>query len=577
MTPIFIDFESYYDRDYTLSKMPTMQYVRDPRWQCEGAAVCIPGAVPPTWYDEPAMRELFDRLPWDRLALVAHNARFDYVVLSHHYGHRPAQVQCTKDTAQYAVSQGWLDPNQTTGVKALAPRYGLEKGDTAQALEAGGQALADYALTDLLVSMRIYEEFWPRVPALERGLIDLHARMAAEPFLRLDTGRLDTLTGDVPPWQAQLRSKEAFAQALRTLGVEPQTKTSPTTGKPDYAFAKKDPFMRSLHVHPDPRVRQLVALREEASSSIERTRAARMLEVGSPFPVPLTYYGAHTGRASGADKLNLQNLGQKSPLRKAIQAPPGHKLVICDSAQAEVRVLAWLAGAKALLHTLIEYDAGRGPDPYIAFASEVMTGKPYDQVSREERRQAKPPVLAAGFGQSAPGLVAYAESFGIPLDAATAHRAVQGYRQRYPEIVAYWDRIYQSALRDGENQLPSGRKLVYPDIERVGMRVTYQRAQVFSKKRKAVRDKVNFWHGLATENAVQAAARDVVMWQTLQLARRWRVVLSVHDEVVLCVPERLAEDARHDAEQTFSLVPDWAQGLPVRGEAVISDDYGVKP
>jgi DNA polymerase I-like protein with 3'-5' exonuclease and polymerase domains len=70
------------------------------------------------------------------------------------------------------------------------------------------------------------------------------------------------------------------------------------------------------------------------------------------LPVPLNYYGAHTGRwsASKGSGLNLQNLKRGSFLRKSIMAPDGYTLVVCDLSQIEPRVLAWLADYEALLN-----------------------------------------------------------------------------------------------------------------------------------------------------------------------------------------------------------------------------------
>jgi len=567
---LFLDFETHYDNEYSLAKMPTLAYVRDARFRCLGAAVSIPNALPPTYFEPDKLQMLLDRLPWDQIAVIAHNAAFDGAVLVEHYGHKPRRWVCTQNLVRYAVAQGWLPPDQTSSVAANAPRYGLTKGDTAAAVAAGGQALADYALVDLLVCQNIYEELHDRTPALELALIDLHVRMAVDARLLLDKTLLQSLTADVPDWQAKLRSKEAFAQALTAAGVDLTNayKTSEKTGKQDYAFAKTDAFMRSLQVHPDPKVRMLTQLRLDASSSIERTRAERFLQVGEPFPVPLQYYGAHTGRSSGNDLLNLQNLGRNSPLRAALKAPDGHKLVVIDSSQIEVRVLAWLAQERELQRVFAE-----GRDPYVAFA-ERLYGIPAADVTKAQRSVAKAAVLALGYGQGALGFITYCEIFGVAVTQHEAERVVAVYRATHPRVVALWGRTFNIIARKGELPLPSGRLLTYPDRRYQGRDLMYQRHSIFSKARKGQRDEVKLWPGLAVENQVQAVARDVVLWQTAALAQDYTVIHSVHDEAVLCVPEDQAERAKRAAETAFSVVPAWAEGLLVTGEAAIADNYG---
>jgi DNA polymerase I-like protein with 3'-5' exonuclease and polymerase domains len=137
-----------------------------------------------------------------------------------------------------------------------------------------------------------------------------------------------------------------FADLLRSYGVYPPTKISPTTGKATYALAKNDELFKALLEHPDERVQAVVAARLGAKSTLEETRTERLISIAKrgKLPVPLRYYAAHTGRWGGDDKLNLQNLPRKSKLKNAITAPEGYVIIDADSAQIEARVLAWLSG-----------------------------------------------------------------------------------------------------------------------------------------------------------------------------------------------------------------------------------------
>ena len=587
---LVLDFETHYDKDYSLKKMPTAQYVRDERFQILGVAyrrASFPSSRPAWAEGHDAAVGNLNALPPD-IPVVGHNLGFDALVLMervlppHRVPKAPPFFLDTMLMARYCISQGVLPPDVGTSLAALARHFGLpEKGDTGEAVDAGGEALAEYARHDVWLTEQILHKLMPHCPAMELKLMDLHVRMATDAVLSLDAElceaeiEANTMPEDL---KKACGSNDKFAALLRKAGVEPETKTSERTGKEAFAFAKTDAFMQRLLSDKRPVVRKLAELRLQSKSNLAKNRAERFLLIGSPFPVPLLYYGAHTGRGSGQDKLNMQNLPGGGRLRRALKAPPGHKLVICDSGQIEVRVLAWLAGEHKLLDICRQADAGEGPDIYVSFSSEHLYGVSPNEVTAKMRKDAKPVVLAGGFGQGANGLMNYAQAvFGIEMEASEAQRNIDAYRQGFPAIVRHWRHVMDAVRANQQTVLPNGRKLTYPNLRYEGRELWYEKHSIFSSKYVGKRDKVKLWHGLAVENEVQATARDVVMWQTLQLAKRWRVVLSVHDEVVLCVPEDQAEQAKQEALEWFATAPPWAEGLPLIGEAVISDDYGEKP
>lgn len=575
--PLIIDFETYFDKDYSLRHMPTAQYVRDPRFRVLGAAVGYAGA-PSQYLEGPALGAYLQVIDWSQTVAVAHNAQFDGLILAERYGFRPYLWLDTMLMARYAIAQGILPPDARTGLAWFGERYGRVKGDTAQAVAAGGQELRDYALDDWHNTDDALRELFPHVPPLELRLMDLHVRMATEAAFALDAESLRPAAEASPPPEAELlRSRDVFANALRACGVEPGTKTSARTGKASFAFGKKDEFMRSLERHPDPRVRMLHELRTGGASTILQSRAQRFLDVGGPLPVPLLYYGAHTGRSSGQDSLNLQNLPRSGPLRNAIMAPEGHSLVVIDLSQIEVRVLAWLAGEQWLLDAF-----ERDDEVYIRFAVKLYGGayeerlaryKDGDKAEKATRSVAKAAVLALGFGQGPGGFLAYCEGYNTPMDLPTAERTVEVYRASHPRIVQLWRTLMTEATANKALRLPSGRLITYPGLRNEGREVVYDRHSIFSKSR-TKRDTVKLWPGLCAENVTQATARDVVMEQTAKLAQRYRVALSVHDEAVLVVPTEQAEEARQFALGVFAEAPSWALGLPVKGEAHIVQRYG---
>lgn len=504
MNRLFIDFETYYEPTgpYSLTKMPTMQYVRDDRFECLGAALAAPGLIQPGWYAGEQLAEQLQQLPWDDINLVAHNCAFDAAVLTQQFGLFPARYTCTMLQTRWVIAQGYFDPTRSTRLAEMG-----NKGDTAGAVAAGGEQLETYAMQDMADLLTLYKQLAQLpIPPMEIDLMDMHVRMAVEPVLSLNTPLLRDVANREPPAAAvQLRKQATFVAALRAYGVEPETKESPRTGKQTYAFAKGDRFMQGLAIHSDPRVRKLHELRITGGSNIDRTRARRFLDVGEPLPVPLLYYGAGTGRVSGLDKLNLQNLKRGGELRQSIVAPEGYKLVVVDSSQVEVRVLAWLAGESSLLSVFAE-----GRDPYIEFAAEVLFDKPHDDVTKEERRIAKPAILAAGFGQGRYGLMAYASGIGITLDEPTAERAVTGYRSAYARIVQHGENLLREVANTGQIVLPSGRSLTYPDMQWRGRDLVYLRHSIFSKQRKGKRDEIKLWPGFLNENCIAVNHAEVL-------------------------------------------------------------------
>ena len=560
---IFIDLETYYDQNYNLKKLPTMQYIRDPRFQLIGAAVWMPGWKEIRWWDETKCRKNLPSMPWDKGA-VAHNAMFDGAVLAHHLGITPAKWHDTMLMARYLIAQGILPPDQGTSLDAVGAPLGLNKLDMEEDMEA-------YAKQDVRIMLNAYKLFRPQIPEIELDIMDTRIKAATNPVLSLDTALLQEVANrELHPTAKQLRTQSKFVEALQKLGVEPEYKTSERTGKQTLATAKTDAFMQKLSKHPDPKVRLLHKLKTESNSNINQTRAQRFLDIGAPFPLPLLYYAAHTGRDGGQDKINPQNLPRGGELRRSIRAPEGCKLVIVDSSQIEVRVLAWLAKCKKLI-SIFEEDK----DPYVQFAADILYRKDPGAITKEERRIAKPPVLACGYGQSVNGLIQYAEGMGVQLDQKTAERAVNGYRKKYHEIPAYWGTLMAQVEKRGELILPTGRKLIYPDRFWEGRTLMYKRPQIFSKQYVGQRDKAKIWPGLLAENITQAVARDVVFEQTMQLKERgWSIVLSIHDEVILCVREEDAGRALEDALQAFRTRPKWAPDLPVDGEGDIYTTYG---
>lgn len=625
MDIVTIDFETYYDRDYSLSKMTTEAYVRDPRFEVIGVAIKV-NDHPTDWYSGSDPGRFLRSLDYRDKAILAHNTMFDGAILSWHFGIKPKLWLDTLSMARplHNIAVGG-------SLKALTAYYDLgEKGD--EVIHALGkrrldfttselQRYAAYCVNDVDLTYKLFKKMARGFPTSELMVIDQTLRMYTDPVLELDKellgqhltneiNRKVTLLEDLEiaetdeKTKAIIMSNERLAAALVSYGVKPPTKRSKATGKSTYAFSKSDKDFTKLLEHEDDRVATLIAARLGVKSTIEESRTRSLLGVADrgPLPIMLNYYGAHTGRFSGGDKMNLQNLPRGGALRKSIRAPAGKLLVACDSSQIEARVLAWVAGQKDLVQAFAE-----GRDIYSEFAS-VVYGRKVTKADKLERFVGKTCILGLGYGM---GSFKFRDTLalgmgGIKVDISEreASRIVYLYRDRNPSIAVLWNRCNAALAKiiAGEEfslssalpslvtapdgiKLPNGFFIRYPMLTQLPEQSGYGYAgdaRVFREvvKARVLRapwplDKfINIYGGKVTENIVQALARIVVAEQMAAIGRRYKVVLQVHDEVVILCDEAEVEEAKAYMMQVMSTPPSWAPDLPVACEADHGPNYG---
>jgi DNA polymerase len=393
--------------------------------------------------------------------------------------------------------------------------------------------------------------------------------------------------------RAKLASNKQFAEILEELGVVVPTKISPATGKETFALAKGDQGFLDLCEHEDAFIQQLCTVRLGTKSTIEESRIERFIGIGArnrgKLPIPLKYYGAHTGRWAGADKVNFQNLPardkKKKALKNAVIAPDGYKVINADSSQIEARVLVWLAGQDDVVQW---YKEDR--DVYCEFASTVYD-RPITKANKTERAVGKTCILGLGYGTGWAKLQQTLKlAAGVTLDEQECKRLVSVYRNVNSKVIDLW-RECEEALRDiaswpegkqpyaiGRHnalyatpegiKLPNGLYIKYPGL-------TWDTSEAKSKYvYKSRRGFISIWGGSVVENVVQALARIIIGEQMLIVNRKYRPVLTVHDAVVNVVPENEVNDAMEYIINTMSTPPDWATGLPVACEAHFGDSYG---
>ena len=603
MNILTIDFETYYSREFSLTKVTTEEYIRSPEFEAIGVAVQVNDGEP-EWFsgDGESMHQFLTRYDWANSLALAHNAPFDGAILKWVYGLSP---------------KGWLDTlsmgralhgtNVGGSLKVLASYYNIgEKGT--EVGDALGMRRADfspeqlasygeYCKNDVALTWNLFGQMSKDFPAVELRLIDLTVRMFTDPVLQLDRNLLvDHLLQEKQRKQElldnfdkeDLMSNVKFAIILEGYGVSPPMKVSPATGKQTYAFSKTDEKFKELLEHDNPLVQALVAARLGTKSTIEETRTARFLGIAErgSLPVPLRYYAAHTGRWGGDDKLNLQNLQRNSPLKKAIIPPDGYMMVDSDSSQIEARTLAWLAEQDDLVDAF-----DRGEDVYKIMASAIY-GKDVTEITKDERFVGKTTILGCGYGMGAKKFQAQLKNFNVEITLVEATRIIDTYRATYPKIVELW-KSAASALKsilqkqhttlgrggilkvEGDKGilLPNTLYLRYPNLRKLQDDDGEVELVYDTKKGKAVIP-TRIYGGKVIENVCQALARIVIGEQMLLVAKKYRVVMTVHDAIACIVPTEQVETAKEYVEMCMRTRPDWGMELPLNCEAGAGASYG---
>ena len=647
---IALDFETAWDRkEYTLSKMTTEEYVRDPRFKAWGLCWKEVGEdAYPMWVRGEAIAEWAEHIDWSTTAVLAHNAQFDVTILSWVYGIQPAFIF---DTLSMARALRGIEAGNS--LATLAAEFELPpKGQAVHSTdgildeisEEIERELADYCAHDTVLCEAIFDRLMPGFPPKELRLIDITLKMYTRPLLELDRGMLQAaiveerearegLLQRLGVDEAALASNDKFAALLEQIGVPPPIKTSKTTGLETYALAKNDALFQALLNSDNEDVMLLCQARLKVKSTSERTRAQRFLDIAhrGRLPVPLSYFGAGTGRwtASKGSAINMQNLKRGSFLRNAIMAPEGHLLVAGDLSQIEPRVLGVLSDNTALLDIFRS-----GSDAYAQFGAQ-MFGIPglTKDTHPVERQAAKSALIGAGYqlgwasfaaqllvgflgakplrytkedakvlgvtGEDVRRFLEWDENLkkmeAIPHTCSTLELAIHclaakaiidKYRAASQPVVEFWnlcqELIEYSLYRGKEYKhkcitfrkeqivLPSGMAMRYPDLRQdkdEGGRSQWSYAD--GKKR------IKLYAGKITNNIVQGTARCVMTDGMLRVAKKYPLVGTVHDELIAVIPEGDEDYAKTWVLAQMTMEPPYLPGIPLDAGVGVHKRYGM--
>jgi DNA polymerase len=627
---VVLDFETFFSDEYTLKRLSTEAYIRDPRFVAHGAAIKWSKDHAAKWYDEPELRFILAQEDWSDTMLIHHHAQFDSFILSHHYGVRPKRIGCTLAMARLLLGNHLgvsLDAvRQHFGMPLKTTPYNLFRGKHWHELTPAEQTLvADGACDEVESIWKLFGMLSKQFPAEEYDVVDTTVRMFVNPQLLADIPLLAKIWSDendkksnrlaaLGVTESDLQSADKFADLLRAQGVEPDTKPSPAdpNNRRVYAFAKTDDFMRNLLEDDNETVRMLAEARLGVKSTFTQTRAETLgwMARRGPLPVYLSYAGTGTLRPSGGDKANWLNFKRGSDIRRAVLAPEGYLLAPIDSSQIECRMLHYLAGGPddEVLQKFRD-----GHDPYAdlasAFYGEIIYKPGKDDPRRADleakRGAGKQARLMCGYGAAGPKYKATAKAglYGPPIDLTLeeANRQVSIYRDMTPSVclknTGYWAQCSRMLARlaggdalqwgpllvkDHRIWLPNGCPLIYDTLE-------YHRPSPDEDVKEFERDGYwrvkarkgrsqywkTMWGSKLTQNICEAVARVIVTQAMNRITRvGYRVLNHPYDELLCLIPKDGNENAhleRCKAEMKRE-VP-WLPGLPLDCEAVMGPRY----
>lgn len=495
MSLVTLDFESFYDTDYSLSKMTTEEYIRNSRFQSIGFAIKH-GESTAEWFtgSEAYQTKILREVDWSQSAQLGHNNRFDAAILNWRFGCTPKFYLDTM-----SMARGLVGLATSCSLAKLGEYFQLPVVKGHEVVNAKGMRREDftpdqlaaygrYCANDTEMCFMLAKILMPRTLADELKLQDWTIRAYVEPAIILDRQALDeelaayhrrknALLHDAGILDvAVLRSDDTMARFLEQLGVDPPTKLSPKQKNADgspkrvWAFSKSDIDFMDLLLDEDEKVVSLVEARLGTKSSIVQSRLERLIGISTrgPMPAPMVYAGATpTRRWSGDENINIQNFPRSkmardannqpvidpatgepviipSPLRRSLTAPPGFRMAAADLSQIELRVNAWQSGQHDVLDIL-----RNGGDVYSDQATALygyeITKKSGKSIHAVERFVGKTTELQCGYQCGAAKFVhslkVAAKRDGMVLPDTSeefGQRIVNGYREKRSKIKRLW-------------------------------------------------------------------------------------------------------------------------------------------
>ncbi len=494
-----------------------------------------------------ALRPLLER---DSLKKVGQHIKYDMNVLSR-YGLAVRGVAYDTMLESYVLnSTGSRHDMDSLALKYLGYKtthYEDIAGKGARQISFSQVSIEDagfYAAEDADITLRLHRHLWPKLqadPALARVLVEIEiplipvlARMEQAGVL-IDGNNLRQQSGELARRMQELEA-EAHAVAGQPFNLEspmqlqqilfeklqlPVIRKTPK-GQPSTA---EDVLTELAEKYELPRL----ILENRTISKLKSTYTDKLPEQINPFTgrVHTSYHQAvaATGRLSSSNP-NLQNIPIRTPqgrkIRTAFIAPPGSVILAADYSQIELRIMAHLSGDRGLLKAFHD-----GVDIHRATAGEVF-GADYEKVTDDQRRAAKAINFGLMYGMSAFGL-----SRQLDISRPEAQEYMDTYFSRYPGVRTFMEQTREQAREQGYVETLFGRRLYLPEINAGNM----------MRRQGAERAAINAPMQGTAADIIKIAMIRVDNWLQVEKPGA-RLVMQVHDELVLEVEEKQLETVR---------------------------------
>lgn len=631
VTPPFpfvaVDYETYYTSKYSLGNLTTWQYVHHGAFD--------PYLVALRWWTGKEWLQWVGHpkdAPWQDIGGIAwasHNAGFDELV--HLVAMSRGMFKATKPLIWYCTADMTAYMQAGRSLKAASKNLlnrEISK-EVREKMKFGGATeseMKEYAAGDARDCADLFSKYFHKWPE-DEVYLSIRTRRQGWKGLGFDRkgcvegiAHLTQVMQDVEkqlPWYGKgpVTSYKCYCEACHRVGILPAESLaadSTSAAAWEDRYGDKYPWISLMR-----RYNKARQTRGSLELFLERSRE------DDTIPFSMVYCKAMpTRRWQHAEQFRLQNLDaypcEGVQLRHMIRPRPGYKFAIADLNQIEPRVLNWLAGCESFLE-----ECRKGRSPYEAHARASMGYTDPGELKKVDPQMyalSKVRVLALGYGagpftfaemaQSMCGMTIFERDRAAILpngDTITvkqlnsmlksgrdphliqafnekrisflpsATEAVRDFRDNSTEITRYWKQCEQLVKnKAGGNytfELPSGHTIKYFDITNKN---DHLEAWVV-RNSENFKDKRHLYGGKIVENLVQGESRNVLANCMVRIEKNHpklcRIVFSVHDEVIVEVPEQHAEEGLQAVLHEMNTAPPWASGLPVAAEGDITDHY----
>lgn len=606
MKTVTVDFETYFDKEYSLSKkhMTTEKYIRDDKFKVHGAGIKI-GRNESLWVSGKYLPKAFEKLELHKHMLVGHNLQFDGAILAWRYGIYPSIYADTLGMSRAIigpslkrfglkyVSEYLVGMTKMAGLEQTLGKINLTK-DEERRLSKYCVALPTrhknsdgfFEAGDTEMTYAIFREMIPYLPKHELLALDWTIRTFTNPELFLDTDLLKNYYHEVVSNKKQtikdagledrkvLMSNPKFAEALEELDVVPPTKIN-AKGQVKFAFAKTDEGLKKLTSHPDPRVQTLVAARLANKSTIEETRSLAYWDASrrGAWPAAYNYSGAmathrYSGNKGGGG--NPQNMTRGGTLRKAVYAPSGYRVGVADLSQIECRATLWFGmqfsgpdGEEAKALKIME----EGGDIYSYFGGKIYGVEISKATHPIERQIAKSAVLGLGYGMGKARFLEYCLQMGIPMDEFLAADVVSLYRKTFTGVVKFWrhcqksvagmiEGVYETCIPTAESPTLITKRAPITDAPSIkapsGLYIKYPGLKRDAEGQMVYDNKgieTKLFGGKIAQNIMECVTSEMMRNQVTEMSKKYPVKMVTHDELVCLIPEEDEDTHKWDPDK----------------------------